>query len=180
LPNLPLFLGQTTLPHSQKITPLVFDDSLSYLQQIARLLSFIEQIRAQIADFAAKEDVKAVYDHFTADQIRQTRELIDYADDIARALKIYVDKSISDLIAGDITVQDPTFGLAPRTIQTVIWSMYDFVRYYADDAQTLDGLELTATQFDSKVASMDVQNTSGARAFDVYNATVFSESMVIG
>lgn len=157
--------------------PLAFDESLSYLEELSAILyklnETIEQVNmnSQVAEEyeqylkEIKNEVDLLENEFNEFK-DSTNALIDERFNVLTS-QIYsyiqnqfdilnfnlnvrfnaMQKQIDDIIAGDITLHDPTTGLT-SPIQVVIDNIYDMNRSNAITALEFDSIELTATEFD--------------------------------
>lgn len=156
--------------YCQKVLPAVYDDSLSYYEVLCKLTEAVRELQSIIDGwvdvYVTKAELSASQDEQDA---RWAAELQDAYDELMDALNGEVDrleKMIAEVVAGQVTVFDPTYGIKPRPVDTVIRNVYHWLRYYADYASTIDGLNLTAkTRDDYQV---------GAKNFDLFSMLYYS------
>ena len=156
--------------YCQKVLPAVYDDSLSYYEVLCKLTDAVRELQSIIDNwqdvYVTKAEMQASQDEQDA---RWAAELKDAYDDLMDALKGEVarlEKLIADIVAGQVTVFDPTYGIKPRPVDVVIRNVYHWLRYYADYASTIDALNLTAKERD------DYQ--VGAKNFDLFSMQYYS------
>lgn len=89
---------------AQATMPLVFDESLSIMQQVAFILGQIKEIKAS---GATRADLQALVDAINDDQDQQTSNIESYVDSEIDALTLKLDDQLHDLgvaeIAWDVT-----------------------------------------------------------------------------
>lgn len=126
---------------NQVATPLVYDESLSVEQQIARLFGKLAAIDGDFVSTVAFDDFKS---RLHAEQKAQAKQLEGYADtEVAK-----LDKSLRDLIAGlqvGLFVWDVTAGAYTDNVR----AMRDFfndVTVHAITVDRLAQLDLTVDQ----------------------------------
>lgn len=101
--------GCTTLPNCQLITPLVYDESLSYEQQIACLMGQMKKVMASVEQFVPNSVFQEFVAFMEKDQNEQTKELEQYTDMQLIALKSYL-ISLIDKIVAATEIWDVTLG----------------------------------------------------------------------
>jgi hypothetical protein len=126
---------------NQIATPLVYDESLSVEQQIARLFGKIAIIDSDFVTTVEFDDFKS---QIHAEQVAQTEQLEGYTDsEIAK-----LDKELRDLIAGSqvgMLIWNVTVGACTGNVK----AMRDFfndVAVHAITVDTLAQLDLTVDQ----------------------------------
>lgn len=156
--------------YCQKVLPAVYDDSFSYYEDLCKLTYAVQELQSIIDNwqdvYVTKAEMHASQDEQDA---RWADELQAAYDELMDALKGEVarlEKIIADIVAGQVTVFDPTYGIKPRPVDVVIRNVYHWLRYYADYASTIDALNLTAkTRDDYQV---------GAKNFDLFSMQYYS------
>lgn len=158
--------------------PLAFDESLSYLEELSAILyklnetieqtnkntevaeeyeSYLNEIKQEVGRLEVEfEEFKISVNQDIDNKLALlTGQLYNYIqnqfDILEYNLNIRfnnIQKQIDDIIAGDITIHDPTTGLE-SPIQVVIDNIYDMNRNNAITCTEFDGIELTATEFDA-------------------------------
>lgn len=136
--------GCTTLPNCQLITPLVYDESLSYEQQIACLMGQMKKV----AEYAEQFVTNNVFQEFVAfmekDQNEQTEELEQYTDKQVLVLKAYL-VSLIDQITAAMEIWDVTHGRFNRNVDSMR-NLFNDVTIHAITVDTLASLDLTVDQ----------------------------------
>lgn len=161
-----------------KTLPLAFDDSLSYLEELSAILAKLNETIVQVnINSEVAEEYQKYLDEIKQEVGRLEIEFEEFKNSINTDIdnrfniltaQIYtyiqnqfdilyfnldvrfnaMQKQIDDIVAGDITLHDPTTGLV-SPIQVVIDNIYDMNRSNAITASEFDGIELTATEFDA-------------------------------
>ena len=157
---------------SNRVLPSVYSDELSYYEQLNKLCkdmnTLIEAFNNQKAMYAT---IKMLNDSqeeqnkdFNSKLLYQYNEIMDYTNgEILR-----LEKLIAEAIAGKVTIFDPTYGIEPRSVETVVAQVYHWLRYYADYAKVIDDLQLTADERDSYALN--------AKTFDLYSNLYYSHN----
>lgn len=127
--------GYATLPNCQLITPLVYDESLSYEQQIACLMGQMKQLRADMGQFVPDSVFQEFIKFMEKDQNEQTKELEQYTDQELSALKTYLISRI-DQITEAMEIWDVTLGRFNNNVD----SMRNLFNDVAVHAVTVDTL----------------------------------------
>lgn len=157
---------------SNRVLPSVYSDELSYYEQLNKLCkdmnTLIEAFNTQHSMYATikmlndsqEEQNKA----FNSKLLDQYNEIMDYT----KGEILRLEKLIAEAIAGKVTIFDPTYGIEPRPVETVVSQVYHWLRYYADYAEVIDGLQLTADERDSYALD--------AKTFDLYSSLYYSHN----
>lgn len=127
--------GCTTLPNCQLITPLVYDESLSYEQQIASLMGQMKKLAANMEQYVPNSVFQDFVSFMEKDQNEQTKELEQYTDEQLIALKTYL-ITLIDQIAMSMEIWDVTVGKFNVNIET----MRDLFNDVTVQALTVDSL----------------------------------------
>lgn len=127
--------GCPTLPNCQLITPLVYDESLSYEQQIASLMGQMRKLAESTGQYVTDSVFQEFVTFMEKDQNEQTEELEQYTDRHLVALKTYL-ISLIDQITAAMEVWDVTVGRFNANAE----SMRDLFNDVAVQALTVDGL----------------------------------------
>ena len=118
---------------------------------------YLREIQAKVEELEADyERFKIEIDEDIGNRFRElTYQLTTELNNQIAIIRYYVDtqyqelnQKIDDVIAGDITIYDPTTGLL-SPIQVVINNLFDMNRENAITCTEFDALELTATEFDA-------------------------------
>lgn len=152
------YLGRVPLPNCQLITPLVYDESLSYLVMLGRMNAKICEIVEALKGTATYEQLEAVIACIEKDQIEQSKCLKDYTDSEIDALCKHIEWLLEQFKNGEFEIFDPTQG-HDEYVGEVVNRVYEWLKYFAMTAQVfqaqgytaqeLDGFELTAREFDT-------------------------------
>lgn len=124
----------------QLTTPLVYDESLSYQQQLACLRGMLEKCLTE-------EDVRDLYERVEKLEYDMNLNFVEH-DDIREDIK-RLKLELAQLVIGHVTSYDPTHGQSRRDLDTVVQRVYEFDRYFGITAQDYDGLKLTAARYDA-------------------------------
>lgn len=127
--------GCTTLPNCQLITPLVYDESLSYEQQIASLMGQMKKLAANMEQYVPNSVFQDFVSFMEKDQNEQTKELEQYTDERLIALKTYL-ITLIDQIAMSMEIWDVTVGRFNVNIE----AMRDLFNDITVQALTVDSL----------------------------------------
>lgn len=127
-PYLPSFYGVTS--PAQIVTPLVYDESISYEQQIAMIFGKMKEVSEAIAGYLTITAFTQFVEALDKEEKNQTDELKKYTNDLTNALKIYVDNAIRDVSIGAIEVLDPSTGEV-MSVENAISNSYNDLRYWA-------------------------------------------------
>ena len=129
------------LPRGCQITtPLVYDESLSYQQQLACLRGMLENCVTQ-------EDARLIYERLEKLEYSMNENWVEH-DDIREDI-MRLKERIEKLVIGQVTSYDPTHGQSRRDLDTVVRRVYEFDRYFGITAHDYDGLKLTAARYDA-------------------------------
>lgn len=127
------------------------ETAIEYEEYLREIQEKVNQLEADYEAFKIEID-EDIDNRFRELTYQLTTEL----NNQIAIIRYYVDtqynelnQKIDDVIAGDIKVYDPTTGLL-SPIQVVINNLFDMNRTNAIMCSEFDGLELTATEFDSK------------------------------
>ena len=157
---------------SNRVLPSVYSDEISYYEQLNKLCM---QLNKLVEDFKTMKETYATVqmlkdsqaeqdERWGADLLETYDKIMDYTKGEIRRLE----GLIADAIAGKVTIFDPTYGIEPRPVEQVVKNVYHWLRYYADYAVTIDGLDLTAQVRDGYQV--------GAKDFDLYSMLYYSHS----
>lgn len=124
----------------QLTTPLVYDESLSYQQQLACLRGMLEKCLTE-------EDVRDLYERVEKLEYDMNLNFVEH-DDIREDIK-RLKLELAQLVIGHVTSYDPTHGQSRRDLDTVVQRVYEFDRYFGITAHDYDGLKLTAARYDA-------------------------------
>lgn len=133
--------GCTTLPNCQLITPLVYDESLSYEQQIACLKGQMKKLTAYVEQFVPNSVFQEFVKFMEKDQNKQTEELEQYTDKQLLALKTYL-ISLIDQITAAMEIWDVTLGRFNNNVDSMR-DLFNDVTVHAITVDTLANLDLT-------------------------------------
>ena len=126
---------------NQVTTPLVYDESLSYEQQIACIFGKLSEIGESYVSATEFDDYKG---KAAADQEKQTGELEGYADAAVSALDKKLRKLISDLQVG-MMLWNVTVGEYTGNVQAMR-DMFNDVTVHSITVDTLAGLGMTVDE----------------------------------
>lgn len=173
-----------------KTLPLAFDESLSYLEMLCSILDKLNETIVQVntnTEVAEhyeellqeiENEVNRLEQEYNEFKISIENEIDKRFNEIQSTLTLYIENQIAilryeiaekynelntkieNVIAGDISVYDPTTGVI-EPIQTVINNLFDMNRTNAITCSEFDGIELTATEFDSKEITAFNFDTNG-------------------
>lgn len=124
----------------QLTTPLVYDESLSYQQQLACLRGMLEKCLTE-------EDVRDLYERVEKLEYDMNLNFVEH-DDIREDIK-RLKLELAQLVIGHVTSYDPTHGQSRRDLDTVVQRVYEFDRYFGITAHDYDGLKMTAARYDA-------------------------------
>lgn len=133
--------GCTTLPNCQLITPLVYDESLSYEQQIACLMGQMKKLTAYVEQFVPISVFQEFVQFMEKDQNEQTEELEQYTDDQLLALKTYLISLINQIVAA-MEIWDVTLGRFNNNVDSMR-DLFNDVTVHAITVDTLAESEYT-------------------------------------
>lgn len=136
--------GCTTLPNCQLITPLVYDESLSYEQQIACLMGQMKKVEEYTGQFVPNSVFQEFVEFMEKDQNEQTEELEQYTDKQILVLKAYLVSRI-DQITAAMEIWDVTHGRFDRNVDSMR-NLFNDVTIHAITVDTLAGLDMTVDQ----------------------------------
>lgn len=157
------------------ITPLVYDESLSYYEFLCLLNKKMNEVIALVGTYVTQDEL-------TASQDAQTAQLEKYVDDKIQYIKDYadsLDKVQSDALMYEVarleklideskketgSIFDPTRGFEAQTGE-VVNRIYHWLRYRALTAMDFDVLGLTAGYLDVKGYT--------AKEYDLYSDDIF-------
>lgn len=126
---------------NQVTTPLVYDESLSYEQQIACIFGKLKEIGDGYVTTSEFDSYKG---NAAADQAKQTEELEGYADAAVSALDKKLRKLISDLQVG-MMLWNVTVGEYTGNVQAMR-DMFNDVTVHSITVDTLAGLDMTVDE----------------------------------
>ena len=154
------------------VLPMVLDDGHSYIEQVNKLRLKINEL---IEMFNQQKQLYATIEMLLNSQheqdIKWGKELQEQYDLIMGYVVseiVRLEKIIADTIAGKVTIFDPTSGITPQPVEDVVARIYHWLRYYADYAEVIDSLQLTADERDSYALD--------AKTFDLYSSLYYSHS----
>lgn len=172
----PAGIGKVGRVHiwSQPILPAVFDDSLSYVEQ---LYKFLHKLNELIELYNSITENYITREEFEKSQDAQTKELLDAIDDAITGLQEKIntelkdevsrlEKLIKDISAGDILIYDPTHGEEWRHVSTVTKRIYEIDRVFGMPCNDFDGY-VTAREFDK--AEMKARDYDAAASVILFN-----------
>lgn len=133
--------GCTTLPNCQLITPLVYDESLSYEQQIACLMGQMKKLTAYVEQFVPNSVFQEFVQFMEKDQNEQTEELEQYTDEQLLALKTYLISLINQIVAA-MEIWDVTLGRFNNNVDSMR-DLFNDVTVHAITVDTLAESEYT-------------------------------------
>lgn len=147
-------------PCTQLITPLVYDESLSYEQQIAAIMGQLNKLATSLNGYVTKEAFEAYGKAIELEQAAQKIEWESYTDEAVKALSLKLvnevnrlEQIIAGIVAGQVIAYDPTHGQEERSINVVVERIYDFDREFSITAVDFDSVGFTAGQLDSYLMS---------------------------
>lgn len=156
--------------YCQKVLPAAFDDSLSYYEMVCKLTDKINEL---IKAYNTQTETYATIEMLMISQNEQDSKWGEALHTSITELRNYtkgeierLEKIIADIVAGQITVFDPTYGIKPRSVDKVIRNIYHWTRYYADYAKVIDDQELTAQARDAYRVT--------AKSFDLFSMRFYS------
>lgn len=188
-------------PHfyCQKVIPLVYDDSLSYYEQLCKLTmkmnevitqlntfnnNYIDEQIAELKSYVDTQDIKTLTDSnsYTDSKIteletlftQQLQTLSDLLFKLTNDTRSWVAIQL-ELFKKEIVniplppVINPLTGLLD-SVQNTFNSFYEYLRCNAIDAKTFDGLHLTADEYDGKLIR--------AREFDIYSEKILVSTII--
>lgn len=135
--------------------PLVYDQSVSIVQQIAYLMGAVNTLHDEQDNWATVDDLKRLLDHFNADQEAQTAALQAYADGqdaklYARMLKLIEEMEKSAL------VWDVTQGVFTDSV-TAMRNLYTWVSVHAITVDELAASSVVPTVADLAGQTLNVR-----------------------
>lgn len=158
--------------YSERVLPSVYGDEFTYYEELNALCNKMAQL---IDDFAKQKEtyatIKMLQESQDAQDKKWAAELKDQYDSIMGYTKGEIqrlEKIIAETIAGKVTIFDPTYGIEPRSVETVIGQVYHWLRYYADYAEVIDALNLTVETRDGYALD--------AKTFDLYSTLYYSHN----
>lgn len=144
------------LPPTQLITPAIYDESLSYEEQIAHIFAILKRLEKKLEGYVTIEAFDAYAEIIKLEQATQKIEWEKYTDEIADGIMFKLtseverlEKLIHDVIAGSVVCYDPTHGQKYRTVDIVINRVYDFDRIFALPAKDYDELNITCNTWNN-------------------------------
>lgn len=159
-----------------KPIPAVYDDSLSYYEMYCKMANklneLIELIQSQESTYATIEMLENSQSEQDRKWGESLRSSVDSINAYISSEVLRLEKLIEEAIAGQVTIFDPTYGIAPRYVGDVVKNVYHWLRYYADYAKVIDDLELTCQERDSLSLT--------AKEFDLYSTLYYSKSQTVG
>lgn len=102
-------LGQVIplYPPNAVTWPLVYDESVSIVQQIAYIMGAVNEVNERQGDWANKSDLATLWADFLADQAAQTKALQGYADaqdaKVTAELMVEIQKIGKSMMVWDVT-----------------------------------------------------------------------------
>lgn len=173
----PAGIGKVDRVHiwSQPILPAVFDDSLSYVEQ---LYKFLHKLNELIDSYNYVVENYVTRKEFEESQDEQTKELLAAIDDAIAKLQQKINNDLKDEVrrleklieainAGDILIYDPTHGEEWRHVSTVTKRIYDLDRIFAMPCNDFDGY-VTAREYDrAKMKARDYDVAASVLLFNV-------------
>lgn len=117
-------------PPCQITVPLVYDESLSAIEQIGVLYGLIKQINTSFEGLVTNEMFQKFVDYVIQDQIDQTNDLKNYTDDEVDNAVSYLEDLIRKITIGEVIVYDPSTGFK-KTVEKALSHSYNDLRYYA-------------------------------------------------
>jgi len=169
-PYLPSFYGVTS--PAQIITPLVYDESISYEQQIAQIFGKIKEISEAVSGYVTISFFNEFIKSLEKEEKEQTESLKKYVDTLNYAMKNYVDEAVRDISIGEIRVVDPSSGhIYP--IEKALSNAYNDLRYWSWTWAEIDSYTLNKTW-------SEVENYMDGytiRDIDLYADIIFNDNM---
>lgn len=163
----------------QRSIPLAFDESLSYLEMICKIINQLNETITQVNSLAEIVDgidtnFTKIYEEIASLQqqlntLRDTlmadvnKAIIDNYNNFVQLMNDYqsifnnelaqlrtdVEEEIKNIELGNVIAYDPTTGTYVN-VSTAILNVYDALRYNSITTNEFDTLELTANEFDDK------------------------------
>lgn len=157
------------LPDSRMLVPRVYDEAISYEQQLANLIADMEGVRDTLAGYAKTADLAAWTERQAEEFSQLTDRVLTTMSALVGDIEERVRQIVRDAQSAGAYIENPVFGQYPQSTERTIWLAYDAVRYFADTAERLDACEKTAEQLDAlNITAYD---------FDLYNLLSFSKQV---
>lgn len=154
------------------VLPMVLDDGHSYIEQVNKLRLKINEL---IEIFDQQTSLYATIEMLLNSQREQDIKWGKELEEQYNLIMGYVvseilrlEKIIAETVAGKVTIFDPTSGITPQPVEKVVARVYHWLRYYADYAEIIDSLNLTAAERDGYALA--------AKTFDLYSSLYYSHS----
>lgn len=155
-----------------RVLPAVYTDEISYYEVLAKLT---EKINEVIETLNQINDIYATIEMLEQSQAEQDARIAaemkaqyDYLMTYIQSEVIRLEELIRQIVAGQVTVFDPTYGIKPRPVGEVISNTYHWTRYYADYAGEIDALAYTASQRDGFGIA--------AKTFDLFSMQYYTKA----
>lgn len=155
-----------------RVLPAVYTDEISYYEVLAKLT---EKINEVIETLNQINDIYATIEMLEKSQAEQDARIAaemkaqyDYLMTYIQSEIIRLEELIRQIVAGQVTIFDPTYGIKPRPVGEVVSNVYHWTRYYAEYAGVIDALELTALQRDELGLV--------AKTFDLFSMQYYSKA----
>lgn len=146
--------------YCQKVLPAVFDDSLSYYEQLCKLRAKINEVIDVVGDAATitalKEAIALINDEL--DKLRAYVDAQDSAeavraDKYSDAMNAELEQSLLNVIyrvgTGDVLVNSQIDGRKKQHLQFELDGQYDYSRPFAISCGEFDFLDTMASNWDS-------------------------------
>lgn len=164
-----LYLKDLPYFYCQKVLPAVFDDSLSYYEQLCVMRNKINEIIDVVGDAATIQALKEAL-AMVEEEIENLRKYVDAqdeaeqirADKYSDARNLELEQKLLNIIyrvtTGDVLVKSQVDGRKKQHLQFELDKTYDYLRPFAVTADEFDYLEITAQEIEV------IQSTEGTSA----------------
>lgn len=155
-----LYLKDLPYFYCQKVLPAVFDDSLSYYEQLCVMRNKINEIIDVVGDAATIQALKEAL-AMVEEEIENLRKYVDAqdeaeqirADKYSDARNLELEQKLLNIIyrvtTGDVLVKSQVDGRKKQHLQFELDKTYDYLRYFAISAGEFDYIGETAQTIDS-------------------------------
>lgn len=156
---------------SQRVLPAVYGDEISYYETLCKLThklnELIDAFNAMTETYATLEDLKNSQDAQDAEWQIKLDNVYNTLDTYIKSEILRIEKLIADIVAGQVTIFDPTTGITPQPVEDVVNRVYHWLRYFADYTTVIDALNMSAQQRDDMMLE--------AKTFDLFSMQYYSK-----
>ena len=154
---------------TQLITPLVYNDSLSYLEMLGVVIERLNARDDDLSKLVTLEQFNEFVSFIELEQAQQTQLLMEYTDSQLFALDMTLRAIIDELIAGQVVIQDPTFGQYPRSAWITVFNVYDRLRDYGS---------YNAVEFDEHITPLFTATQLDTLTFTALDHDLYSRTRI--